>query len=91
MTRRNVSMRYANSLIPLRHRGETDDIGKAALFLVSDLASYITGTTLDVDGGLLAANLFPARAAGAQPRWFTMTVPMGFTARSTHPTVLGNS
>jgi 3-oxoacyl-[acyl-carrier protein] reductase len=56
---------YANSLIPMRHRGTTDDIGKAALFLVSDLASYITGTTLDVDGGLLAANLFPAGLPGA--------------------------
>ena len=55
---------YAGSLIPMRHRGETDDIGKAALFLVSDLASYITGTTLDVDGGLLAANLFPAGLPG---------------------------
>jgi 3-oxoacyl-[acyl-carrier protein] reductase len=50
---------YANSLLPVRRRGVTDDIGKAALFLASDLASYITGTTLDVDGGLLAANLFP--------------------------------
>ena len=55
---------YARSLIPMRHRGNTDDIGKAALFLVSDLASYITGTTLDVDGGLLAANLFPAGLPG---------------------------
>ena len=50
---------YANSLLPVRRRGTTDDIGKAALFLSSDLAGYITGTTLDVDGGLLAANLFP--------------------------------
>jgi 3-oxoacyl-[acyl-carrier protein] reductase len=50
---------YADSLLPVRQRGVTDDIGKTALFLVSDLASYITGTTLDVDGGLLAANLFP--------------------------------
>jgi 3-oxoacyl-[acyl-carrier protein] reductase len=55
---------YSRSLIPLRHRGETNDIGKAALFLVSDLASYITGTTLDVDGGLLAANLFPQGLPG---------------------------
>jgi NAD(P)-dependent dehydrogenase (short-subunit alcohol dehydrogenase family) len=50
---------YANSLIPMRRRGTTDDIGKAALFLLSDLAAYVNGTTLDVDGGLLAANLFP--------------------------------
>jgi 3-oxoacyl-[acyl-carrier protein] reductase len=55
---------YARSLIPMRHRGNTDDIGKAALFLLSDLASYITGTTLDVDGGLMAANLFPAGLPG---------------------------
>ena len=50
---------YANSLIPLRRRGTTEDIGKAALFLLSDLAAYVNGTTLDVDGGLLAQNLFP--------------------------------
>jgi 3-oxoacyl-[acyl-carrier protein] reductase len=50
---------YANSLIPMRRRGTTDDIGKAALFLLSDLASYVNGTTLDVDGGLLSQNLFP--------------------------------
>src|SRR5689334_7592995 len=36
---------YANSLIPMRKRGETDDIGRAALFLASDMARYITGTT----------------------------------------------
>jgi 3-oxoacyl-[acyl-carrier protein] reductase len=56
---------YANSLIPMRSRGETDDIGKAALFLSSDMSRYITGTTLDVDGGLLAANLFPQGLPGA--------------------------
>jgi NAD(P)-dependent dehydrogenase (short-subunit alcohol dehydrogenase family) len=56
---------YARSLIPMRRRGTTDDIGKAALFLVSDLASYVNGTTLDVDGGLLAANLFPQGLPGA--------------------------
>ena len=50
---------YSNSLIPMRRRGTTDDIGKAALFLLSDLAAYVNGTTLDVDGGLLSANLFP--------------------------------
>jgi len=56
---------YARSLIPLRRRGTTEDIGKAALFLLSDLASYVNGTTLDVDGGQLAANLFPNGLPGA--------------------------
>jgi 3-oxoacyl-[acyl-carrier protein] reductase len=55
---------YAASLIPMRERGRTDDIGKAALFLASDMARYVTGTTLDVDGGLLAANLFPRGLPG---------------------------
>ena len=55
---------YAASLLPMRRRGTPDDIGRAALFLASDMAGYITGTTLDVDGGLLAANLFPAGLPG---------------------------
>jgi 3-oxoacyl-[acyl-carrier protein] reductase len=55
---------YAASLLPLRRRGTPDDIGRAALFLASDMARYITGTTLDVDGGLLAANLFPGGLPG---------------------------
>ena len=41
--------------VPLRRMGEADDIAKAALFLVSDDASYITGVTLPVDGGWLAS------------------------------------
>src|SRR3954452_24169080 len=56
--------RYTNSLLPVRRRGTTADIGKAALFLLSDLASYVNGTTLDVDGGLLVANLFPGDLPG---------------------------
>ncbi len=58
---------YAASLLPMRQRGTTDDIGKAALFLASDMARYITGTTLDVDGGLLAANMFPGGLPGNNP------------------------
>ena len=37
--------------IPLGRRGEPEDIAKAMLFLASDNASYITGATLNVDGG----------------------------------------
>jgi NAD(P)-dependent dehydrogenase (short-subunit alcohol dehydrogenase family) len=38
---------------PLRRLGTSDDVAKACLFLVSDLASYVTGIVLDVNGGIL--------------------------------------
>jgi meso-butanediol dehydrogenase/(S,S)-butanediol dehydrogenase/diacetyl reductase len=41
---------------PLGRVGEADDVANAALFLASDEASWITGTVLSVDGGLLAGN-----------------------------------
>jgi len=41
--------------VPLGRGGETEEVANAAVFLASDLASYITGTTLTVDGGQLAA------------------------------------
>ena len=40
--------------IPLRRLGTPEDVAHAALFLLSDKASYITGTELIVDGGLMA-------------------------------------
>lgn len=39
--------------IPMRRMGDPDDIGKVALFLASDMASYITGEQIVVDGGAL--------------------------------------
>jgi NAD(P)-dependent dehydrogenase (short-subunit alcohol dehydrogenase family) len=39
---------------PLGRRGAPEEIGQAVAFLVSDEASFITGTTLVVDGGFLA-------------------------------------
>jgi NAD(P)-dependent dehydrogenase (short-subunit alcohol dehydrogenase family) len=41
--------------VPMHRRGTTDDIGKAALFFLSAQSSYVTGQTLAVDGGYLAA------------------------------------
>lgn len=44
--------------IPMRTFGEPKEIGSAAAFLVSKEASYITGTTLFVDGGMM---LYPSQ------------------------------
>lgn len=49
--------RAQDGLVPAKRLGTADEVGKAALFLLSDMASYITGHTLLVDGGWMAAYL----------------------------------
>jgi 3-oxoacyl-[acyl-carrier protein] reductase len=39
--------------VPLGRLGSADDVGDACVFLCSDLAKFITGTDLVVDGGVL--------------------------------------
>ena len=38
--------------IPLRRGGTVDDIANVAIFLASDLSSYVTGQVIQVDGGM---------------------------------------
>lgn len=47
------------AMSPLQRLGEPEDIAHAALFLASDLASWITGHTLVVDGGSLIRSRGP--------------------------------
>lgn len=44
--------RRPNPNCPMLRRGEASEIAGAIVFLASDLASYITGATVDVNGGL---------------------------------------
>src|SRR6516225_1678510 len=41
-------------VIPMRRPGEVDEVAYAILFLASDESSYITGSEIHVDGGVLA-------------------------------------
>lgn len=38
--------------IPLRRAGQTEDVANTALYLASDLSSYVTGQVIQVDGGM---------------------------------------
>ncbi|MFQ5906342.1 MAG: 3-oxoacyl-[acyl-carrier-protein] reductase [bacterium] len=46
-----IAERYVET-IPLRRMGTVEDVAETALFLASEQASYITGETIRVDGGL---------------------------------------
>ena len=48
------------TIVPLQRNGTKQDIANSCIFAVSSAASYITGTTIIVDGGIvLTAPNFP--------------------------------
>jgi NAD(P)-dependent dehydrogenase (short-subunit alcohol dehydrogenase family) len=49
--------RRRSAVIPLRRIGNVQDIARLAVFLASDESDYITGASVEIDGGLLARSL----------------------------------
>jgi NAD(P)-dependent dehydrogenase (short-subunit alcohol dehydrogenase family) len=49
------SIGHLARMVPMQRVGNVDEVAGAAVFLASDMASYITGQTLHVDGGTFAA------------------------------------
>ena len=52
ITRGEAQARH-EAIIPLGRYGTVDEFARAAVFLLSDAAAYITGATLNVDGGMI--------------------------------------
>ena len=50
-----VRLQSYNMYIPQKHAPTQEDLGNAVLFLASDFSRAITGTSLHVDGGTMAA------------------------------------
>ncbi|MFC7898321.1 SDR family NAD(P)-dependent oxidoreductase [Streptomyces sp. NPDC057381] len=63
---RDEDLAAVRGLYPLGRVGEPEDIAAAVAFLASRDASWITGTTLVVDGGLTAVNTGFQRAVGPE-------------------------
>jgi NAD(P)-dependent dehydrogenase (short-subunit alcohol dehydrogenase family) len=54
-----AALESVNGFQPLGRHGQPGDVGEAILFYASNGARWITGTTMPIDGGVLAARNAP--------------------------------
>ena len=57
MTQKNLSLEQISNIerqIPLQRLGRADEVANVVSFLVSEMASYVNGTDVIVDGGFFA-------------------------------------
>ena len=47
-------LKKVSELIPLGRLGDKEEVGNVLIFLLSNLSSYVNGTTISVDGGMTA-------------------------------------
>lgn len=54
-------------MVPMRRYGSTDEVADSIVFLCSEEASYITGQTLAIDGGFVAAGMLVTNLVDKNP------------------------
>ena len=52
-----IAIEYCKRNAPLQKDLESDEVGKTALYLLSDLSSAVTGVTMYVDNGIHAMGM----------------------------------